>query len=68
MSHDKPIHLGGVANYSAIEPARMSAEERQAFVDEVNREMDRLGITKANERTAESEKLTSEDYRTYINI
>jgi len=61
-----PVYLRDLLPRS-FEPARLSAEEIQKFVEGVNCEMNRLGFTEANEITARSEVLTGEDYNVRIN-
>ena len=67
MNYDAPVYLRDLLPRS-IEPARLSAEEIQKFVEGVNWEMNRLGFTEANEITARSERLTEEDYMAYVNV
>ena len=62
-----PVYLRDLLPRS-FEPARLSAEEIQKFVEGVNWEMNRLGFTEANRRTEESYRLTGEDYNVMINV
>jgi len=64
---DSPIYLRDLFPCEPIEPARLSREEIQRFVEEVKGEMDRRGFTEANRRTEESQRLTGEDYNVIIN-
>lgn len=51
----------------ALEAYRAAAKAANAaFVAEVNAEMDRLGFTEANRKTAESERITEDDLRKIV--
>ena len=67
MSYDVPVNFRDLVPCKLIEPARMSEDERRQFHEDVKSEMDRLGITRQNEITAQSEILTEKDYTLRIN-
>lgn len=65
---DKPVYFSDLVDCRPIASARMSEEERREFIRRVEMEMDRLGFTRANDITAQSEILTERDYATRVNI
>lgn len=59
---DEPIDLSDLISGERSRPIYVSSVEQRAFAEGVGREMERLGLDKANEITARSELLTAEDY------
>ncbi|MEK6818874.1 MAG: hypothetical protein AABY10_02980 [Nanoarchaeota archaeon] len=61
------VNLTDIIGARVFYPEPISEGERRSFLDAVDSEMRRLGWDELNKRTADSERLTGEDYQTYVN-